>query len=80
MRSNLDPFSLHTDEELWDVLDRVRLSEATQRSSGAAIPARVGSTLDGALPAVEDGVSTPTSSGRISISTLSAAVAQGGHK
>ncbi|KAI9197380.1 P-loop containing nucleoside triphosphate hydrolase protein [Polychytrium aggregatum] len=56
IRSNLDPFNEHPDDELWDVLIRVRFLQTLQKKletdSGAASLASSDSTLD--LPQVED--------------------------
>ncbi|KAM0755443.1 P-loop containing nucleoside triphosphate hydrolase protein [Meredithblackwellia eburnea MCA 4105] len=80
IRSNLDPFTEHTEEELWDVLDSVRLSNSNSASSQAT-PQRVDSSTDMDLPCPGETVSgtqTPNGNGRISITNLEAPVSAGG--
>lgn len=44
IRTNLDPMSDHSDEELWAVLDRVQLSS---KSSGTATPVAADEAAEG---------------------------------
>ncbi|KAL8286389.1 hypothetical protein RQP46_004406 [Phenoliferia psychrophenolica] len=81
VRSNLDPFDEHSDEDLWDVLDSVRLSNGSTRPSAAPTPRRVDSLTNvaGAAATADSGANTPNAgTGRISITSLDAPVSAGG--
>ncbi len=49
IRSNLDPFMEHSDEECWEVLERCHLASVLRHSSGQSGTATPAVTLDTAI-------------------------------
>ncbi|KAH8917874.1 P-loop containing nucleoside triphosphate hydrolase protein [Atractiella rhizophila] len=73
IRSNIDPFEAHSDEECWSAIERVQLtSSRSHQASGAATPS--GSTVSSTVVGEED----MTKSKRLHITSLEDLVAANG--
>lgn len=81
IRSNLDPFSLFTDEDIFTALRRVQLIGASGSPDGASspvVPAVASLRAEAATETSESGTSTPTTNKNIFLN-LSSPVAESGN-